>query len=303
MDIALCICTHRRPTGLERLLRAVLAMEVEDDISVVVVDNDRRREGMRVCQALRDEFRFPLQATYAPRVGIAFARNAAIGKALTLEPEWLAFLDDDEWPDRLWLRELLRVRKRTGADVVGGPTKPVFPAAATPLQRRNPYYGATKGLPDATRCVLEAAGNFLIRARVLRNLSSPWFDPAYAHSGSEDLAFFQNLDRLGVSMYWAAHAVAFEEVPASRLARSWMRQRVINIANSRVRVLRTARPGLFGELTRCAKTAAIGGAGALATVLAVGSSTARQQADLLRWKFLGRAEAHIGRVVSRHREE
>ena len=307
MRLVLAVCTYRRPDGLARLLAHLPALRLpaagpggtRPTLDVVVVDNDAAGEGLAVCRALASDYPFTVHARAATGSGISAARNAACDAALALEPDLVAFLDDDEWPSSDWLAELLRVQREHDADAVGGPTRSVFPPGADPELARIPYYGADMRLPDGARCTLQAGGNFLIRASTLRVLAPDFFHADFAHSGSEDLAFFIALEKRGARMHWAPDAVVHEDVPDDRLAPGWLRQRVVNVANGRVRAAQMLEPGLLPSTVRVTKTlgllAAARGVGLLARL----HPSLATKARLMRWRGQGKWMAHRGRFTVR----
>lgn len=303
--IVLCICTYRRPDGLRKLLECLPLLDAgngggfADRLSVVVSDNDKAGEGIAVCDSLPASYPFTVYTLSATEPGISAARNAATSKALTLQPDFIAFLDDDEWPEPQWLAELLRVQNDCNADVVGGPTRPVFPDETPDELRNNPYYGADMSLPDMSECVLQAGGNFLIKPSVIQPLAPDFFHPAFAHSGGEDLAFFLQLNQLGHAMSWAANAIVHEPVPAARLQDGWMKSRIVNIHNARVRVMQLLQPGFSHTVVRCLKTVVLGTVAASLSVIGWVSPAIGEKAQLLRWKFCGKLSAHLGRVTVR----
>jgi len=299
VNTVVCICTYRRPEGLRTLLNSLTSLTDAAGIQIVVVDNDAAGEGAAVCQTLPSDYPFTVHAKVEPQAGISPARNEAVNTALSLQPEFLAFLDDDERPSLNWLSELLRIQKITNADVVGGPTLSEFPDGIDEEQKNNPYFGADLGIADGAACQLQAAGNFLIKADVVKSMAPTFFHPAFAHSGGEDLAFFTQLAQQGASMHWAANAVVHEAVPANRLTDSWMKSRVINIANSRVRVMQMLQPGLLKAVVRALKTVALGTVASLITVVAVLLPGKREQARMLRWKFWGKLSAHLRIATTR----
>lgn len=301
MKTILCICTYRRPDGLRRLLEKLADVDGIEGLEVVVSDNDAAEEGLEVCELLSSNgYPLPIHTVHASEAGISAARNAACMKALTLSPDYVAFLDDDEWPERQWLSELLRVMRHCEADVTGGPTRPVFPEGAPSSLISNAYYGADMGLPDGSSCLLQAGGNFLIRAEALRSLTPLFFHPAFAHSGGEDLAFFLQLKQRGYTMAWAANAIVHEPVPESRMQDGWIRQRVINIHNSRVRVMQLLQPGVRPGLVRGCKTVALATVALTSSCLAWLGPRQAARARELRWKFTGKMTAHLGRATVRN---
>lgn len=300
MNTVLCICTYQRPDGLRQLLESLSKLDgVESGMPVIVVDNDERGEGAEVCRALPADYPLQVHCSIEPQAGISPARNAAVRNALALNPEFIAFLDDDEQPSKQWLVELHRIQQETNADIVGGPTLSVFPDNVDDETRNNPYYGADLGMQDGQSCQLQAAGNFMIKASVIDSLSPTYFHPAFAQSGGEDLAFFTQLAANGASMAWAAKAIVHEDVPANRLSQGWMKQRVINIHNSRVRVMQMLEPGFAKALVRALKTVALFGWAAINSVTAVLVPARRDAARLLRWKFIGKLTAHLRIATTR----
>ena len=95
-------------------------------------------------------------------------------------------------------------------------------------------------------------------------------------------------------MHWAANASVNEEVPADRLAPGWMRQRVVNIANSRVRVMQQIDSGVQASAVRIIKTLGLGVVVGVLSLLGVLSPSLAERARLLRWKFRGKLSAHLG---------
>ncbi len=302
MKIVLGICTYRRPDELKKLLDALPNLhDIEDKhtLEVVVADNDAASEGVEVCNKLPSTYPFNVIAFSQKSSGISAVRNAVVQKALSLAPDVVAFLDDDEWPEPQWLAELLRVQEQYDADLVGGPTRPEFPDHADPGLLDNPYYGADLNLPDGSACQLQAGGNFLIKANVLQHYAPEPFHEAFSTSGSEDLAFFTLLNADGHRMYWAAKAAVHEPVPDSRLAPDWLRQRVINIHNSRVRVMQLLQPGVVPSVVRSLKTCALGCMTVLLSLVGALIPSQRHKAQLLRWKFIGKLTAHSGKITQR----
>lgn len=299
MKTVVCVCTYRRPESLRALLNSLTTLTGAQGIEIVVSDNDAAGEGAAVCQQLPSDYPFKVHSLIETQAGISPARNAVVNKALSLDPEFLAFLDDDERPSTQWLSELLRVQADTNADAVGGPTLSEFPPHADDEQKNNPYFGADLGITDGAACQLQAAGNFLIRASVIKTMAPVIFLPEFAESGGEDLAFFTQLAQKNATMHWAANAIVHEAVPANRLTQEWMKSRVVNIANSRVRVMQMLEPGLLSALIRGLKTVALGTVAILTTMMAVLLPVKREQARMLRWKFWGKLTAHLRIATTR----
>lgn len=297
--MAICIASFQRPVGLRKLLDAVAQIKWAGQITAIVADNDPvNQEAIAVCEDIDDDFPWNLKTVVVEHAGIPFPRNAAIQLALEADADLLAFLDDDEWPEPKWLRELTAVLD-LGADLVGGPQIPVFPEGTNDLIRSNSYYGHNQKAVAGGRCILQSSGNFIVTADAIRQHGPPWFDPKYARNSGADHDLFLRMDLAAATMRWAPGAGVWEDIPARRLDPSWMRQRVVEINNGRVRIDRQHRPGIGSKLLRVTKTLALGAQAALTSVAGVANPSVAYQAQLLRWKFRGKLSAHLGTRVSR----
>ena len=125
IHISVCICTYKRPELLTRTLDAVLAQRTDDlfTYSVVVVDNDRAESGRAVVESKASHFCVPIRYCVEPRQNIARARNKAVESA---SGEYLAFIDDDEFPITEWLLILFKTIRENSVDGVLGPVNPRF---------------------------------------------------------------------------------------------------------------------------------------------------------------------------------
>jgi len=281
--VAVVVCTYRRPDGLARLLAALPA------VPVIVVDNDGADP--RVAAVVEDARRrgSDIRLHVEPRPGISAARNRAFAEGTAAGFGLLALLDDDEWPAAGWLAALLARREESGAVVVGGIVRPVFPPGAEALARHARFWSV---LPQARqgRPFVHATSNVLIDLACLADAPWPLFDEAFGLSGGGDTVFFAGLFRCGVRMAWAEAAVAFEEVPPARASWRWITRRRVRAGNHMVLEERLRA----GRLRPAAKTAG------LCLRLAVYPLLGREPASLLAgwWleaaKVWGRIAAHRG---------
>ena len=119
--VTVVICTRNRPVLLEMCLRR-LAQQDYTRFDVVVVDNASDGDATRrVVELLGTELR--CRYVREPRVGLSRARNTGI---LSASGDIIAFLDDDDEPDRYWLGGLIYGFARS--ENVGCVTGPVMPA-------------------------------------------------------------------------------------------------------------------------------------------------------------------------------
>jgi succinoglycan biosynthesis protein ExoM len=238
-DVLVAVPTFRRPKGLARLLAALAKLETNACVEVLVADNDCvGREGAALCEGLRDaNYRWPLYSVVVPERGIAQARNALVEYALAhVDARFVAMLDDDEWPEPVWLDAFLRVQRETGADALHGAVLPVFEAEPGAWARYCQGIAPLRGRTGPVDMIHGTSNVFFTRA-CLSRLEKPWFDPAFALTGGEDKEFFTRLRQSGVGFAWADEAIAFAHVPASRSNLVWALKRAYRVGNSDMRVL------------------------------------------------------------------
>jgi glycosyltransferase involved in cell wall biosynthesis len=223
--ITVCICTYKRPELLRKLLRA-LAVQQTDSLfsySVVVADNDREGSGWPVVAEF--DARGGLQIIYCvqPEQNIALTRNAALAK---VSGEFVAFIDDDEFPEEDWLVQLYKTCVEKGVAGVLGPVRPFFEQEPPAWIRRGgfcerPSHPTGYNLRwDQCR-----TGNVLVRREIMTGQRAV-FDPQFG-SGGEDMDFFRRSSQKGCTFVWCEEAVAYEAVPASRLRRIYMLKRAL----------------------------------------------------------------------------
>lgn len=289
--IVLAICTAGRPEGLRRLLETLCGAAPEGLDAVVVVDNDPRRDGLGVCDEIAAVCPWPLAPFFEPVRGVSSARNRAVREALALGADAIAMIDDDEWPSPAWLGELVRVRRETGAQVVGGPVVPVPSKAVPNWDRIVPHHGILRDLPDGASCLLYGAGNFMADRRCFEG-GDP-FDPAFDRIGGEDLHFFLRLARQGASMRWAAKAVVYEDTPDERLTEEWLLARQMRRGIVNIRVQRRLDATWGAEALRLARSGAALARAGIWRLAAAGRGASAQLEARIHWAYaLGRIEGH-----------
>ncbi len=241
--VIIAIPTYKRPKCLARLLEAVANLETEAEISVLVADNDMHaHQGFDLCGQLAPAYRWPLRAVIEKSRGIAQVRNRLVAEALAGDADFVAMIDDDEWPEPKWIDAFLKTQRVTEADALQGSILFVshgFPLKPVPDIRH----------PTGPVSMLEGAGNLLIRRRVLEETQAPWFDPDFALTGGEDRDFFMRLKIGGWRFAWADEARAFGDVAQARQDLGWVLRRAYSNGNSDMRVLIKHEAG-FSPLAR-----------------------------------------------------
>lgn len=213
--ISVCICTFKRPEMLAKALEDVIAQVTEAAFSyeVVVVDNDSRRSAEDTVRRFQSTNELKIIYDCEPEQNIALARNRAIQNATG---NFIAFMDDDEYPVKDWLSQLYHTMKEYSADGVLGPVLPSFsPEAPQWLKKGNIF--DRRRFRTGTRLTTRdtRTGNVLLPRSILqKNLT--WFDPAFGRTGGEDVDFFRKQIALGRVFVWCDEAEAYEMIPPER---------------------------------------------------------------------------------------
>ena len=232
--ISICICTYKRPALLKRLLAALTTQETEDlfEYSAVIVDNDRNESARQVAESAMAEFRMAVKYCVEPEQNIALARNRAVTEAAG---DFLALIDDDEFPDKYWLLSLYKSLHEHKADSALGPVRPHFETEPPRwivvgkfCERQAFQTGTIIRNAKHTR-----TGNVLF----IRNIFAEkerWFDPLFGRTGGEDVDFFKRKMLQGKIFVWCNEAFVNESVPLERLTRAYFLRRAIlrGVANS-----------------------------------------------------------------------
>lgn len=224
--VTIAVITCNRPAGLGKLLAALSCLEFphfpEIALRFVVVENGRKLEA----EGQVDQYREAgLDIVYAhePTPGISYARNCAISLAME-QSHWVATIDDDEYPEALWLDELLRCAQQYNTSVVRAPVVSVYESEIPAWAKVEGFYERER---FATGTIMKycASGNVLMRSELLREAGIR-FDSRFALTGGEDTLFFMQLQKkTGEAIVWCDSAIAYEDVPAERVSVPWLLRR------------------------------------------------------------------------------
>lgn len=190
--------------------------------SIVVVDNDRDESARFVAE--RAGALSPVRVSYCvePRQNIALARNKAIEQATG---EFVAFIDDDEFPITSWLLILFETCLKHKVDGVLGPVKPHFDQEPPRWVVKGRFYERPS---YPTGLIIDwrkgRTGNVLLRRHVFEGFDLP-FRPEFRNG--EDQEFFHRAIGKGQVFIWCDEAVAYEVVPPIRWKRGFMWRRAL----------------------------------------------------------------------------
>jgi Glycosyltransferases, probably involved in cell wall biogenesis len=223
--LSICICTCGRPVLLERLLRDVARQETagEFTFSVVVTDNDSAQSAREVVERCARATGLEILYTVEPERNIAVARNTVVSHA---KGDFIAFIDDDEFPVEGWLLNLFRTCEKTKAAGVLAPVEPHFEKGAPEWVIKGRFYNRPRHETGFVLAWPECrTGNVLFRRSIL-NPNEPPFKREF-RNGGEDQDFFRRMIEKGHRFVWCDEAIAYEVVPPSRWDRKVMLSRAL----------------------------------------------------------------------------
>jgi glycosyltransferase involved in cell wall biosynthesis len=222
--ISVCICTYKRPEYLKRLLAELRDQDTDTlfTYSIVVADNDRLRSAESVVTDFAQKSPFVVRYCVEPRQNIALTRNKAIANATG---DFVAFIDDDEFPGRSWLASLFRTLRECKSDGVLGPVKPHF-------DDEPPQWVIEGGFHDRpmhkTGLVLDwndcRTGNVLLKSDLFPPGVQPFRPECLSGEGQD---FFRRMMGKGHVFVWCNEAVVYEVVPPERWKRRFLLRRAL----------------------------------------------------------------------------
>ena len=229
--ITVCVCTFRRTRLLTRLLRNLASQNTRDlfDISVVVVDNDPSGSARKDVEQQRLRSGLDIVYDVEPVRSIPAARNRAIRLA---KGDFIAIIDDDEFPSSHWLVALYEAVKNRKVDGALGPVYPFF-EEPPPIWLTKSKMLELPSLPTGSllKWWQTRTGNVLLKKDIFSHQRIQ-FDEKFKTGGS-DQDFFRRVIELGCRFVWVSEAPVYETVGPDRWSKNYfLRRALVNGFNS-----------------------------------------------------------------------
>jgi succinoglycan biosynthesis protein ExoM len=291
-EIAVCICTYRRPYVLNTIDSvAKQRLPQGTRVGIIVVDNDVVPSSRELVESYRPPSYVELSYVHAPGQNISIARNAGLDAC---PGRWLAFIDDDEFASFDWLAHLCSAR--ADATAVFGPVEAVYPADS-PRWLTGGDHHSTRIRQGQVPVRTGYSGNALFDVDFVRRHGIR-FDVELGRTGGEDTVFFNSIFRHGGKLSYAPAAVAYEEAVSSRRTLRWVLSRQQRVGQSYALMLQRHEPSLYAR-------AALTSLPKIGFSLVAAAATAASPSRASWW--LARAWFHVGvlsyRLRGRVREE
>ena len=223
--IAICVCTYQRQKLLNECLMSLQHIGIPNDVSVtvMVIDNDVDESSRQVVEANQKNTVFTFHYVVEPNRGIPCARNRAITESMSLNAEYLVFIDDDERVAVDWLSHLFVFCQSHGGDVVvSGHVIQEIPES-TPKHIRSLFEKPVKR-QSGDRLNACATNNVIIPMEFLRK-SNLRFDESQPFAGGTDTRFFVEATAKGIDIVKCMESVVYETIPESRATLGWFSKR------------------------------------------------------------------------------
>lgn len=206
--VAVCIPTCQRNALLQDCLQSLekLCGAEEYELLIVVADNDAGAGARPVVEAMKPLLAAPLHYVVEQQRGLASVRNRLLEQAISIDADYLAFIDDDEKAGADWLAEHLRCLEEFNADVSCGPVRPLGASHLVPGKKPKP----TGSMPRHVSTNNVVFSSKLVCEQGLR------FDSYYNFIGGEDFDFFERSRGLGNHHVWAERAGIEETIVPER---------------------------------------------------------------------------------------
>jgi glycosyltransferase involved in cell wall biosynthesis len=212
--IEICICTYKRPELLYRLLKKIEQVILPEgfSISVLIVDNDYMKSGELTVKMFKEESGIEISYNIEPRQNIAMARNKVLNEATG---DFLAFIDDDEFPSHDWLLKMYESLVTFNSDAVLGPVKPFFDFVPPHWISKTGHFERPE---HKTGTILERSqtrsGNLFMRKNSI-DLLNIRFDNNFS-GGGEDRDFLGRMIDSGLILTWCNEGIVYEVIQKER---------------------------------------------------------------------------------------
>jgi succinoglycan biosynthesis protein ExoM len=221
--ICVCICTYKRAEMLAHLIQRLEVQHTDGRFvySAVVVDNDAALSAQPVVEALSETCSFPIRYFSEPERNIALARNRSVQAA---KADFVAFIDDDEFPPDNWLLTLYEACSTYRADGVLGPVKPTYSQPPPAWVVRGKFYEkGNSQTGDVLQWQQTRTSNALLHASIFADPTNRF--RRELGTGGEDRDLFKRLIDQNYRFVWCEQAFVYETTPPERLTRRYMLRR------------------------------------------------------------------------------
>ena len=232
MKVAIGIITYKRPNSLRKTIDSILKQKFnkikKPQLTIIIVDNDIDKSAYDSIKNFVKKTNLNIVYEVEKNRGIPYARNRVI--KLSINNDYLAFIDDDEFASEFWLDELLFLQISYKYEIVTGPVIPVFDSGVPNWIISGKYFNSNNN-SDNSQVKYAATNNVMFKIDVFKK-KKVLFDTTLSLSGGSDTLLFKQLILNNYKIYWSNLAIVYEKIPLSRSNFHWLIQREFRKGNS-----------------------------------------------------------------------
>ena len=221
--ILIGIGTYNRNELLDNCLKHIAKLIVPEgcEIRVIISDNNPDKRAFEIYEKNCDIIPFDLYYEHEAQKSIGAVRNVVLKKAVEIEADYVAFLDDDEYPTVEWLDELYKTMLSVNAD--GATSYPVQIIDGVKQPVPSNYQRRKQGSIRKVFCT-----NSVIFSTKIITESDMWFDTQFGLMTGEDVDFSSRASEKGYKFAWCSKELLYDIIPASRETMEWKLDRAVN---------------------------------------------------------------------------
>ncbi len=241
--IVIAIPTYKRPEMLKKLLLSIKNCTIDKsiigDIQIIVVDNDIEKSAENTVSSFLFENKNITNLIYHnfTEKGLSNVRNEMLRKAFEFNPDFIVFIDDDEYVSTEWLNELVITIINNNADLARGPVFADIPKETSSFIS---CWFSRENHPENYKLHTLSSGNLIMRRTSIQKFGI-WFDMRFNKTGSEDSFFGIQLLKKDAQIFWAAKAIAYENIPDNRAKLDWLIKRNYRVAGTFTYILKVEK--------------------------------------------------------------
>ena len=245
-NLVIGIATYKRPIMLKKLVLSIIGCNINKssikDVNIIIVDNDIDKTAEIAVNELKERFCNSYKMDYFnhPAKGISNVRNELIKKASLLNPDFIVFIDDDEYVTSEWLNELVKTIINNNSDAVRGPVLAVLDKS---VPEYISYWFKRESYADNAQIYSLTTGNLILKYTSLKKYDV-WFDSRFNIIGSSDNYFGVQILKKGAKINWSANAITYETIPKNRANLKWLIRRIYRLASTYTYVLKLSKENL-----------------------------------------------------------
>ncbi len=230
IGVSIVICTFNRAVLVKDAIDSFFKMDFPTNLKfeLVIVNNNSTDDTEKIVFEIKK--RRPVKYVFEPFPGLSLARNRGISES---KGNIIAFVDDDIFFDRLWLKNLaLAFEEFPLADGLAGRIEAVFesprPAWLTDSRLEHHGFGATRFGSCAKRIQFPEyphGGNMAFRRQAL--VSTTGFSENLGRRpnsllSNEEKEFFIRFEKMGFKVVYCPSSLIQHRIQKSRMTRRWI---------------------------------------------------------------------------------